>query len=316
MKIKNNSRIIKLRMILKAGYLRDMILRKKPNILLIESTNHCNYDCIMCPRTNMKRKEGSMDFNLYKKLIDDSVKFGIKSISLQGYGEPLLHNKLIDMIYYAKEKGISDVRFDTNAFLLNDKLSEDIIKSGLDVILFSVHGLDRESYRKVHGVDAFDKCVNNIRKFMEIRNKLKEEKPKIIIQTTRSIYSKDSIGKASELFKNIADELSYSECNWCSGFCKENISLVKSIPRTVPCSSLHKMLFIHWDGGVSACCDDFDGMMNVGNIKDTNLDSLWNNKKMKKFKMMHLLGKYKDMPFCRNCMDQVAERQIKESTEK
>ena len=42
-----------------------------PKIYNLETTNHCPYKCIMCPRTyDMTRPLGHMDFELFKDIVD------------------------------------------------------------------------------------------------------------------------------------------------------------------------------------------------------------------------------------------------------
>ena len=53
---------------------RRQIVWGYPLILMVEPTNICNLKCPMCPSGNgtMKRPLGKLDFENYKKLIDDS----------------------------------------------------------------------------------------------------------------------------------------------------------------------------------------------------------------------------------------------------
>ena len=43
-----------------------------PRKIQIEPTNICNARCVMCPLKDMKRKTGYMDFELYRKIIDET----------------------------------------------------------------------------------------------------------------------------------------------------------------------------------------------------------------------------------------------------
>ena len=144
--------------------------------LEIEVTNDCNLKCIMCPRTsNMKRKIGYMDFDLFKKIVDKSETL---SIHFSGLGEPLLHPQIKEMFAYAKDKGL-EVGLWTNGLNLDEELSTDIIeKEFLDYIIFGLDAATKETYAKVKGVDAFDKVVGNITRFLELKKEILKEKPK------------------------------------------------------------------------------------------------------------------------------------------
>ena len=42
-----------------------------PDIVQIESTNLCNAKCVFCPRDEMHRRQGVMDMELFKKIVDE-----------------------------------------------------------------------------------------------------------------------------------------------------------------------------------------------------------------------------------------------------
>src|SRR3989344_1724871 len=49
-------------------------------MVTIEPNNLCNLNCIMCPYKRMKRKKESMPMELFKKIVDESKKIGVKEI--------------------------------------------------------------------------------------------------------------------------------------------------------------------------------------------------------------------------------------------
>ena len=55
-------------------------------------TDHCNADCIMCPRDMHAdaRPHGIMDLDLYRRSIDEVSALGAEQIVLTGFGEPLI----------------------------------------------------------------------------------------------------------------------------------------------------------------------------------------------------------------------------------
>lgn len=62
-----------------------------PQTLSIEPTNYCNLACISCSSQIISRDKGYMDFDLFKKIIDDASNIGVSSVHLWLHGEPLLH---------------------------------------------------------------------------------------------------------------------------------------------------------------------------------------------------------------------------------
>ena len=86
-----------------------------PDRVYVESTNVCNLDCIMCP-TGLHidtRPKGFMEWDLYTSIIDEIAPWA-EAVVLHSWGEPLLHKRIIDMIRYAKDRGLW-VETSTNA---------------------------------------------------------------------------------------------------------------------------------------------------------------------------------------------------------
>ena len=156
-------------------YPRKMIISDFPLCLDIETTNLCNLRCGMCPRTiqidnGTYADIGTMDMNLYKKIIDEGEENGLCSIKLQYLGEPLLDKYICERIKYAKDHGVEDVAFNTNATELTEEMSHNILEAGIDGIYFSVDSMDPETFHKIRPGSDFHVVVNNIKNFMKIKN--------------------------------------------------------------------------------------------------------------------------------------------------
>ncbi len=111
------------------------LIPKQPNYVQFEITNECNLTCKMCPREVLGVQFINMNFEMFKKLIDKL--HGVNMVSLTGWGEPLVHPNLIEMIKYCKSKGLI-TKFTTNGVLFTPALLEGVLNSGLDEITFSI----------------------------------------------------------------------------------------------------------------------------------------------------------------------------------
>lgn len=109
-------------------YLRMQSRVKFPYAISIELTNRCNLKCRMCPRPKIKNLDvGDMDFEFFKKIVDDFAKFTNKktSFTLVALGEPLMYNNLSDAIEYVKMKCQNvPIHINTNATLLDEEKSK------------------------------------------------------------------------------------------------------------------------------------------------------------------------------------------------
>lgn len=289
------------------GSIRDIfrykfgIVSKAPYSLMIEINNMCNLRCSMCATKNAKRKKGFMSMDLYKKIINQAAKYGVKHVSLHTVGEPLLHKNLVEMIEYAKKKGLY-VLVSSNGQLLNKDLSERLVKSGLDILRLSLEGFDKELYEKIRVGGSFDRLVDNVKEFRKIRD-THGKKPMIEINT---ILIKEDMQYAKQFLKFwnlLVDQIKFSIEQNQAGYSPHKIhpSLRKYFTRKFPCHLLWSSMSIAWNGEVSACCIDFENKLLMGNINKNTLKQIWDNNLYNRYRKAQMHGKFNKMPLCGPC---------------
>lgn len=273
-----------------------------PLSLQIEPTNYCNVNCICCSIDKTKRKRGCMDFGLFQKIIDDAGRVGVKRIHLYLHGESLLHPQIIEMIRYIKEKGIG-IQMATNGMQLDRKRIEDILKAGVnnaDHIIFSLLGYSKKTHEKVMRGVKHDKVIQNIFGFLELRKVNKINGP--VIETVMYIMpeNKDERTQFVNYWKRFVDHVrdvgAISE--QFSKFGNGNTSIPL---RTKTCKILWERMTIYWNGDITICCADIDGIHVVGNMKENSIREIWNNNKFSSIKKIHKENKFKEIPLCAKC---------------
>ena len=151
-----------------------------PSHLIVEPVSACNIRCIMCFQVDesfSKNKEfmGHMNIELFKKIIDDAENIGIKAVTLSGRGEPTLNPKFGEMLEYCKGK-FFELKMNTNATRLNEKLMHQIVQSGVTDLVFSVDSYEKDEYEAIRVLGIFEDVVNNIKKFKEINDSYSNSK--------------------------------------------------------------------------------------------------------------------------------------------
>ena len=68
--------------------------------IYIEPTTLCNLDCRTCIRHTWKESHGHMTWEVFQSLMDGLTAFShAKAISFAGFGEPLFHPRIVEMIH-------------------------------------------------------------------------------------------------------------------------------------------------------------------------------------------------------------------------
>ncbi|UCE43032.1 MAG: SPASM domain-containing protein [Candidatus Aminicenantes bacterium] len=273
-----------------------------PVRLWVELTSYCNYKCIMCPNKDLRKEDrGFMDFDLYKNIVDESKDF-VFEINLAHRGESLMHPQLIEAISYAKKNRIF-TRLHTNGSLLSEEVSHKIIRSKLDRLSFSFDGYDRETYEKIRIGGNFDKTLENIVRFLQIKKKTRSKKPITVIEVINfNQKDKQEYLKAKksfhDQFKNLPlNNIVFREMhNWAGQIEKERQGKNYTV-----CPFPWNALVIYWDGAVLPCTQDFFGDFVVGNMKDSSLLEIWNGENMRYLRKKLAERSIAELKACSNC---------------
>lgn len=254
------------------------------------------------------RNHGIMDFELYKKIIDDICEFDkpIKVLRLYKDGEPLLNLRMAEMIRYAKEKKCSE-RIDTttNAILLNPQKNTDLIASGLDRINISIEGINAQQYWEFSKCKVdFEKLVENIRHLYE--NKKQCE---IIVKINGDILSEGDKNKFYEIFGDIADGVYIEHIMACwPEFKLKGVEVNREygiygqkIKEVMVCPYVFYSFSINSNGTASACFLDWSRKLIIGDARTGHVKDIWQGKPLLEYQKLFLMKKRKGHPVCGNC---------------
>jgi radical SAM protein with 4Fe4S-binding SPASM domain len=259
----------------------------------------------MCLNKDIAKSEkGFMDFDVFKKIIDEASYF-VCDVNLFHRGESLLHPEIFEMIKYAKDKGLS-TRLNTNATLLDKERSYQIFESGLDFLSFSFDGYEKKIYENIRRGADFNETLDNILRFLTIKRQLHKNSP----YTTFTVIEFPN-GSTGEMRKDIKKQfikkfdslplnqfVSRAPHNWAGGYNNNNKILNKSF---LPCTFPWYSLTIFWDGRVVPCPQDFFGKLTLGNVKDSSLLDIWNGPKEIFLREKLSRREYKDIMPCNRC---------------
>jgi MoaA/NifB/PqqE/SkfB family radical SAM enzyme len=133
----------------------------------IEVTGRCNLSCTYCLRNNPTYRKSfseDIDFDGLMKLLPQ-LKDKTHELYLWGVGEPLLYDKLDQVIKVAK-KYVPRVCVTSNGILLSQTIADKLAKSELDQLNISLDGTDSES-NELRKIDS-EKVLDNLEYFSRI----------------------------------------------------------------------------------------------------------------------------------------------------
>jgi radical SAM protein with 4Fe4S-binding SPASM domain len=175
-----------------------------PVIAQVEPTNFCNLTCPLCLTTSQtnSRPKSTLSFDTFKAFIDELGDY-LLLIILWNWGEPFLNPDIIKMIKYAKSKNIlihsstnGNVKFD------NEKADE-LVKSGLDSLVFAVDGATQETYSKYRKGGDLNIVLENIRSVVRAKKRLSSKTPQLNVRFVVMQHNE----KELPMVQKLADEL-------------------------------------------------------------------------------------------------------------
>jgi MoaA/NifB/PqqE/SkfB family radical SAM enzyme len=281
-----------------------------PSDMLVEITNRCNNRCVFCPHTNMKSPFGDIDACLLNRLLQEAYEMGVRRVGLYTIGEMFLCKEVATHIINAKRIGYEYIYSDTNGILANEKNLTSVIEAGLDSIKFSINAGTSETYKALHGNDSFDEVMENLKTCHKLKQQL-NHKLRIMVSYVVTKQNESEIELLKEkISPYVTDELMVSPV-FLSPSRSYNVNGQSLIPTTMecgkipkPCTMIFNRIHITYDGCLTACCQDFNYELLLGDLKKISLKEAWNSPNAMLLRKAHINGDLEGI-LCNNCFNDV-----------
>jgi len=313
-------------------------LNSVPLCLDIEVAAVCDLACPFCFREHIVTPDKIIDQKLCLNLIEQAADLHIPSIKFNWRGEPLLHPKIFDFIYFAKKKGIMETIINTNATNLTSLNAEKLIDSGLDLLIYSFDGGSKETYEYMRPgrfkKNSFDLVYENIKNFKKFKTIKKSKFPYTKIQMILTDKTYLEVDKFYELFNDYVDDVTVNQYTERGGnlsdlspnelnafnslikkynlpqdtpYMKNIFGEIKISRNRKPCKQPFQRLLVTYEGKVGMCCYDWGASHPVGYVdvkafnNNKDYEQVFENVKKNK-RGFELLKKVK-MPCLNNIID-------------
>ncbi|HEX2983886.1 MAG TPA: radical SAM protein, partial [Ignavibacteriales bacterium] len=282
--------------------MRKPIVWGRPASFSVEPTNFCNLKCPECPSGlgRLTRPLGLLDLDEFKKLIDE-IKEHAFYIQLFFQGEPYINKRLPEMIQYAAENNVY-VSISTNGLLIDEKKVEKVLDNPPDKLIFSIDGLNEETYQNYRVGGTFAKADAGLRLLLQRKRERGLSKPFVELQfivmkaNEKQISDVLNYGKELGVNKTALKTMQVYSYENALQYLPENPKYRRYILKDGEvimkgkmkdhCFALWRTSVITWDGKVVPCCFDKDAHYVLGSLKETKFTDIWKSEPYNKFRAL------------------------------
>ncbi len=293
-----------------------------PDVIRIEPVGLCNFNCQHCPTGVAPNKRALLSKDQFHEIINSfkEINFLPRVVVLYHGGESLLNKNLAYFIEYLKKWGVKKTAITTNASLLTEQKSKELIQAGIDQIKCSFDGESPKENNFIRKKGNFYEDAKNLKNFCKIYKKIAKHKIDILTSNIIITQEKD-LETIDGSYKNIVKNKKQIPPKYLTDYFEEekdvmrfssfpamvwpNLNkddyLYKTYPSEQPsyCSLLFETFTILSNGNVVTCCYDLQGELVHGNVFKEKIIDIWQGSKYKKIRDNFRLKKYNS--FCKSC---------------
>ena len=260
-----------------------------PSRVRLEVSTVCQLRCTGCGFQKGGDDDlgrGFLTFENFKKFCDMNP--FVKEIEISNYGEPFLNPHLVDMMVYAKEKGISLICFNgTNFNTVTDEQIRALVDTEFKYISLSIDGASQETYSKYRVGGNFDQVIENVKKLQAYKKEKGSQFPKLRWQYILMEHNELEVAKAKEMAKELGVSI-FFKLNWDTSYkpkhreyllketnrdfltSEEYVAQYKRDPFNSLCEQMYIRPQINWDGRLLGCCTNRYAPFDI-NVFETGL---------------------------------------------
>lgn len=307
-----------------------------PTHIQLEPTVRCNLHCITCSRDTVISTYKKMDLTLDE--IDRILSFfpRLKSVKLQGLGEPLFHPQIEEVLKRFKDRGVR-IWMISNGTLYHNEKYRNMILNYVDDLAVSFDSINKETFNMLRPYADMDRVKENIKLLVADRNKMNSDLAigiNFVISYKNYFELPGLYDLALELgidYVSVVDvenwmirnELGY---DGASAFVAESRKFRKEIDEGVrklrlrllkkriilgyksykkrlgSCYWPFKSVFITVEGLATPCCMRMHRTHALGNVLETPFPDIWNGERYTELRKAHISGDTSNL-LCGTCPD-------------
>jgi radical SAM protein with 4Fe4S-binding SPASM domain len=248
-------------------------------------------------------RRGPIELDLIDRLGRELGHFDDSLVVLGGFGEPLLHPQLPEVLGRLRAAGVFGLTLRTNAIALGADAIDAICRHDVDVVTVLLDANSAAEYRCVHNADYFDRVRGNVEALSEARQQRGQAAPLIVPEMIKDTVTVEHMEAFYDEWLGRVGWAVIDGHSTYAGQLPDRSVLNMAPPVRIPCRRIFSRCMIMADGSMVACDRDFKSSYPVGSITSAGLSDLWRSARMQDIRQGHETSSYEHLPLCSACQD-------------
>ncbi|MCC7341600.1 MAG: glycosyltransferase, partial [Bryobacterales bacterium] len=274
-----------------------------PAEIQVETNTACNATCIMCPYPEVSKElpQGRMPLEMYDGILRQCEgQRHLWRIEPFLNNEPFTDTRMCEILARTKER-LPKIMLTvtTNGSLLFPKVTDQLVKTGLDGIWFSFNGATKETYEHIMGL-KFDVVKRNIDYLLDVKpdslrvftNMIETERMRGEIEENIRYWQSRGVQSGSSPLVNRAGNV--------KNFVELNYKTVAPKPVRL-CDLLYRKMYIGYNGDALLCCMDWRRKVVLGNVSRQSIREIWQGEPYRHYRRLHEQGRVAELALCNDC---------------
>jgi radical SAM protein with 4Fe4S-binding SPASM domain len=209
------------------------VLRSLPYSVQLEVTTKCNLACIMCARDKYHGRGEHLDDDVLDPVLEQLLPTA-QDIIVSSFGEPLLYPRFRDLLARIDPASGLQLGFFTNLLLLDEKMAEDLVRSGVGYVNASIDGASKETYERIRAGGRWETLIEKIDLLVATRRRLGSKTPRLNLCVVGSTLNIDETAQFVEFaHAHGFDSVKYNPNMYVDDAQMEHLALVHEQEKTV-----------------------------------------------------------------------------------
>ncbi|MFC1950466.1 radical SAM/SPASM domain-containing protein [Chloroflexota bacterium] len=284
----------------------------------IELTNYCDLKCKVCPTGigKLERQPGAMEPALFERLLNEVGPY-LLTASLWGWGEPLLHPQLSDILRLIQNRGVTTFLSTHGQNLSDEKVLKALVTYPPTFLIVALDGITDENNSLFRAGAKVDPALSGVRRlaqmkaqagsklpilhwrFMAMRHNEHElrQLPKFAAENQFDILTIRTLATIDAPDDTHLDLIPNDERYRAYGY--KNNKRIKRTDFICEKAFTHPAMFV--DGTVVACGQDCNAQQPYGRlVAGKSFADIWWSRHAVKIRRT-IRDNPKNFSFCRNC---------------